>query len=71
MDEKTKMTAAVAAVMAYMRSEEDALLALGGGQPKPETPPAQVDVWAVSGRQAMMQMRSLMQMKAFHGVRFR
>ena len=28
-----------------------------------------LNLWGISGRQAQMQMRNLMQMKAFHGVR--
>jgi len=71
-DQKQKMTAAIGAVMAYIRSEEDALCmrAAAGAPAAAAVPPAPVNLWGVSGRQAMMQMRNLMQMKTFHGSRF-
>jgi hypothetical protein len=33
--------------------------------------PAAINLWALSGRQAMMQMRSQMQMRGFHGAHLR
>jgi hypothetical protein len=71
--EKQK-AAAVAAVMAYLKTEEEvaaagAAAAQATAQPTAAT--VQVGMWGLSGRQAMMQTRSLMQMKGFHGVRCR
>jgi hypothetical protein len=67
------MTAAAAAVLSYIKTEEEAL-ALGlamaeapedaAQAPAPEAP---ARAWSASGRQAHMQMRGMMQMKAFHG----
>lgn len=67
-----KAAVAVAAVLAYIKSEEEAILTA--------TMPAEVlpeqtrqaprsGVWALNGRQTQMQMRSMMQMKAFHSSR--
>ena len=65
-----KISAAVAAVMAYIKTEEEAVVLAGaagqapaGTGPKPLAP---MNLWGVSGRQAMMNMRNLMQMKTFH-----
>jgi hypothetical protein len=70
MENKKKAAAAMAAVMEYIAAEEEAIRvqsmaapgvspasALLGGGP--------VKLWGVSGRQAQMQMRSLMQMRTF------
>ncbi|MCP4106957.1 MAG: hypothetical protein GY749_15700 [Desulfobacteraceae bacterium] len=64
MDNKKK-TAAIAAVMYYLKSEEEAAMQIGM-QPAAEKtlPPVPMKLWAVSGRQAQMQMRNLMQLKA-------
>jgi hypothetical protein len=70
-----KRAAAIAAVMAYIKSEEEMVLAQaaagrGGVQP-PACAPAAINLWGLSGRQAMMQMRNQMQMRGFHGARLR
>ena len=70
-----KMAAAIAAVMTYIKSEEEVLLAQaaagrGGAQPAASAPAA-INLWGLSGRQAMMQMRNQMQMRGFHGSRLR
>jgi len=70
-----KKAAAIAAVMNYIESEEEMLLAQaaagrGGVQP-PAPAPVAINLWGLSGRQAMMQMRNQMQMRGFHGARFR
>ena len=68
MEDKSKL-AAIAGVMAYIKEEEEAvcLAAMQGpcteSAPAPSAPPK---LWGVSGRQAMMQNRNLMQAKAFH-----
>ena len=68
LDEK-KTAAIMAAVGLYIQSEEEAAL-----QPAPaavEPPEAPVNLWGMGGRQSMMQLRNLMQLKAFHGSRLR
>jgi hypothetical protein len=68
MDDKSKL-AAIAGVMAYIKEEED-VMCLSGMQASAvsqvQAPPAPVNLWGISGRQAMMQNRNLMQAKAFH-----
>lgn len=71
-----KEIAAVSAVLAYIKEEEDAVCAIAlqrersrrmltrGLQP-------QMNIWGVTGRQAQMQLRNLMQAKAFHGHNLR
>lgn len=68
-----KATAAAAAVLQYIKSEEAAFAmqfaapALQQQVPAAFQPPsAQVKPWGLSGRQAQMQMRNLMQLKTFH-----
>jgi len=75
MKEKKKI-AALSAVLAYIKEEEDAVSAIAtqreysqralsrGLQP-------QMNIWGVAGRQAQMQLRNLMQVKAFHGLNIR
>ena len=74
MDKKAKIAAAIsAAVMNYINTEEEILAmqqavlqtgqsASGGVQVAPLSP---FNTWGVSGRQAIMQTRNLMQFKAF------
>jgi hypothetical protein len=70
-----KMAAALAAVMQYIQSEEEMLvaqaMAVRGGVQPPAAAPVAINLWGLSGRQAMMQMRNQMQMRGFHGARFR
>lgn len=73
-----KMTAAIAGVMAYIQTEEEAALLAAAQTAAPAAPQAAAPgpmvpfkPWGMSGRQQMMEMRNLMQWKAFHGVRFR
>jgi hypothetical protein len=68
MEDNSKL-AAIAGVMAYIKAEEDAMCrgAMSGpGAARMPAPPAPPKLWGVSGRQAMMQNRNLMQAKAFH-----
>ena len=70
MTEDKKMAAAIAAVMNYIQEEEAlAMQAAAAGMPQAPAaiaPPAEVvKPWGLSGRQAMMQMRNLMQMRTF------
>ena len=76
MKKNKKMTAAVAAVMGYLKNEEETVIAASMTQGAPLEPPElpkmpQMNLWGLSGRQSMMQMRGMMQLKAFHGVKFR
>jgi len=71
--EKRK-AAAIAAVMSVIKSEEEmvtaqAMAGRGAGQPAPG--PLSINLWGLNGRQTMMQLRSLMQLRSFHGARFR
>ena len=76
MDDKAKVTAAVSAVLHYIRSEEQ-MIAMQASQPMAKQMtaaggPALTMVpnsWGMSGRQAQMQMGSLMQMRAFRKER--
>jgi hypothetical protein len=69
MSEKKKITAAVSAVMSYL--EEEALSIqtvpqeISEAAPRPASQMS-ASFWGISGRQAQMQMRNLMQLKAFH-----
>lgn len=73
MADPKKATAAAAAVLQYIKSEEEAVamqFVSNYGQPqmpaimRPCAP--QVKPWGLSGRQAQMQMRNLMQLRTFH-----
>ncbi len=72
MTEDKKRAAAIAAVMHHIQEEKAARMqtAMYG---LPQMPPVSASMlsaasnpWRVSGRQAMMQMRNLMQMRAFN-----
>ena len=71
--DKKKISAAIAAVTAYIRTGEEA--AASGMIPMPDAGVAAIEktaqtgsinLWGLSGRQHIMQNRSLMQMKSFH-----
>lgn len=67
---RKKMAAAISAVTAYIKSGEE-LAAMqaapaAAAAPAPEKPAAMPSLWGISGRQELMQMRNMMQMKAFH-----
>ena len=68
MENKKKAVAAAAAVIEYIAAEEDALRvqSVAGAMPAPVAGAAgPVKLWGISGRQAQMQMRNMMQMRAF------
>jgi hypothetical protein len=69
MSDKKKITAAVSAVMSYLEEEAVSIQAapqeISGPVARP-APSASVSLWGLSGRQAQMQMRNMMQLKAFH-----
>ena len=68
-----KTAAAIAAVMMHLEAEQQALAAqaaaAAGQGAAPVVSQRALNIWGVSGRQAMMQMGNLMQMKSFHGGR--
>ncbi|MEE4265077.1 MAG: hypothetical protein V2I56_20490 [Desulfobacteraceae bacterium] len=68
MTKDKKVTAAIAAVMSYLQDEE-AVCAQAAISGMPQAPAATavgiIKPWGMSGRQAQMQMRNLMQMRTF------
>ncbi len=63
-DVEKKMAAALAAVNAYLQEEEAVQYQLTAST-APQSPPPDLNLWGLSGRQDMMSMRQLIQMKAF------
>ena len=64
-----KIAAAITAVTRYIQQEEEIIYT----QPVSAAalvPSVKFRLWGISGRQAQMQMRNFMQMKAFHGSKF-
>ena len=74
MDEK-KLAAAMAAVVNYMKTQEEAAAYQSQAaayqvdplynQPNVQLMTGSVNIWGVSGRQAQMQANTMMQMRAF------
>lgn len=75
MDNKKKMAAAISAVMNYIKTQEEAICMQAAMSSAPvfeqSQPPAPMKLWGISGRQAQMQMRNMMEMKAFHRLKLR
>ena len=67
-DMQKKMGAALAAVSAYLQDEE-AMAAVQQSGAVPSGPQSQQSLWGQSGRQEMMNMRRLIQMRAFERCR--
>jgi len=68
MDLEKKQAAAIAAVTLYLKAEQEAAAMQGMAAaqiPSVSHAAPPLKVWGLSGRQAQMQMRSLMQMKTF------
>ncbi len=67
-----KKAAAISAVMSYIQEEEEIAAMQSLSAPSGQTGQKQgpIKLWSINGRQAQMQMRNLMQMKAFHGGKF-
>ncbi|MGB5987314.1 MAG: hypothetical protein WBG37_18560 [Desulfobacterales bacterium] len=67
-----KLAAVLAAVSTYIKSEEEAALQASPGM-APGMPGTLkgFNPWGMSGRQSMMQMRNLMQLKSFSGFKLR
>ncbi len=70
MDKDKKKAAAIAAVTAYIKSEEEMAGAMGPFSGMPRRAESS-GIWGISGRQSQMQIRNLMQLKAFHGAKLR
>lgn len=73
-----QMAAAISAVFGYIRAQEEAAgLAMSQADMAAEsvavTPAlsAPVKLWGISGRQDMMSMRNLMQLRTFQGSKLR
>jgi hypothetical protein len=64
MEHDKKIVAAITAVMGYLKTEEEIIHQQTLAQ-APVTATVPVNMWGLSGRQAIMQMRNLMQMKIF------
>jgi hypothetical protein len=70
MEDKSKITAAVLAVLHYIRTEEEAVAMQAAMPAAVQVAPAPAfNLWSISGRQALMQMRHLMQMRTFNRSR--
>ena len=69
-----KKIAAASAVLAYIKEEEEvagamAMQARAGAREGQASVTPQESMWGLNGRQSQMQLLSMMQLKAFHGVR--
>jgi|WetSurMetagenome_2_1015567.scaffolds.fasta_scaffold536260_2 hypothetical protein len=64
-----KIAAALAAVNAYIQQEEESVCAQLAATVPASTPASQLNIWGMSGRQEMMAMRRLIQMRAFDRFR--
>jgi len=77
MDDKKKITAALSAVLHFIRTEQEALTAHASPLPTVQRPsPVSTcgperpyNPWGMSGRQTQMQIRDLMLMRTFKNTR--
>jgi hypothetical protein len=74
MKDSKKKIAAVAAVVQYIKTQEEStamlqLQSLESADPAKASaaPPVPVNVWGLGGRYQQMQLRTMMQLKAFQG----
>ncbi|MGB2930486.1 MAG: hypothetical protein WBB70_16465 [Desulfobacterales bacterium] len=74
MENTKKISAAISVVMNYIKTEEEAICIQSLALAAPEIEKAQaayaaamapVKLWGMSGRQAQMRMRNMMQMRTF------
>ena len=68
MEPDKKIAAAISAVMSYIKTEEEIIYQQTMAAPdaiQSAVAAVPTKMWALSGRQAIMQMRHLMQMKTF------
>jgi hypothetical protein len=69
MKNKKKIAAAIAAVVNYIKTGEEAGSMYGiFAQPDPAPAPS-ISSWGISGRYAQMQLRDLTQLKALHRLK--
>lgn len=69
-DKKKKMAAALSAVSAYLQQEEEAAALQAQAAERPSAPCEYgLSQWSHSGRQEMMAMRRLIQLRAFDRFR--
>ena len=61
-----RIVAAVTAVYRYLRSQEEQQLAMTAIRPVPALAQRAVSLWSASGRQAVMDMRRLLQLRMMH-----
>ncbi len=63
-----KIAAAIAGVMTYIKQDEEAAMQAGAQIPYSRSLKCEscISMWSISGRQQMMNMRSMMQLKAFY-----
>jgi len=67
-DQEKKMAAAMAAVATYMSQEQQAARQAMAAAPA-KAPRIELNLWGQSGRQTMMDLRNLMQLKALNRLR--
>jgi hypothetical protein len=74
MKDSKKKIAAVTAVVQYIKTQEESISLLqlhplesADSVKAPAAPPVPVNVWGLGGRHQQMQLRTMMQLKAFHG----
>lgn len=71
MEKNKKMAAAIAAVTAYIKTEEE-MAAMGmGASAQSQMTYRHSGVWGATGRQSQMQLRHLMQLRTFQKTRLR
>jgi hypothetical protein len=68
-DTQKKMAAALAAVNAYLQMEEQAAAEAAAQQIEDQTARPVQNLWGLSGRQDMMTMRRLIQLRTFTSFR--
>ena len=68
-DTQKKMAAALAAVNAYLQMEEQAAAEAAAQQREDQAVRPVQNVWGLSGRQDMMTMRRLIQLRTFTSFR--
>jgi hypothetical protein len=64
-NQKEKTAAAIAGVIAYIRQNEDAMAHCAAPEDNPKQKSFGLNLWGAGGRQDMMNMRLMMQLKAF------
>ncbi len=69
MEPDKKIAAAISAVMSYIKTEEEIIyqqsMTASAATQAAAAAAVPTKMWALSGRQAIMQMRTLMQLKTF------